>query len=100
MFCNVPVEAVIVTRGSDGAEWISAGSEPLFVPSFPVTPIDTTGAGDAFWSGFLCAYLDGHHLYHCALAGRRMAEIKLQHFGPLPGKVDKRILYLDFQSEE
>jgi fructokinase len=70
-----------------------------FVPSRPIEVVDTTGAGDAFWSGFLCAHLDGYDLYQCALAGRRMAEIKLQHFGPLPGKVDKRILYLDFLPE-
>ncbi|MCW1931235.1 ribokinase [Pararhodobacter zhoushanensis] len=52
-----PVEAVIVTRGAQGAEWISAGTEPLFQPSFPVTPVDTTGAGDCF-AGSLAAALD------------------------------------------
>ncbi len=52
-----PVEAVIVTRGSQGAEWICAGTEPLFTPAFPVTPVDTTGAGDCF-AGSLAAALD------------------------------------------
>ncbi len=52
-----PVEAVIVTRGAQGAEWISAGAEPLFTPAFPVTPVDTTGAGDCF-AGSLAAALD------------------------------------------
>lgn len=52
-----PVEAVIVTRGSQGAEWISAGTEPLFTPAFKVTPVDTTGAGDCF-AGSLAAALD------------------------------------------
>ena len=51
-----PVEAVIVTRGAQGAEWISAGAEPLFTPAFPVTPVDTTGAGDCF-AGSLAAAL-------------------------------------------
>lgn len=54
---DLPVEAVIVTRGAEGAEWISAGREPLFTPAFPVTPVDTTGAGDCF-AGSLAAALD------------------------------------------
>jgi ribokinase len=48
---------MIVTRGAQGAEWFSPESEPLFVPSFPVTPVDTTGAGDCF-IGTLAAALD------------------------------------------
>lgn len=54
---DLPVEAVIVTRGAEGAEWISAGTEPLFAPAFAVTPVDTTGAGDCF-AGSLAAALD------------------------------------------
>ena len=54
---DLPVEAVIVTHGARGAEWISAGAEPVFVPAFPVDPVDTTGAGDCF-AGNLAGRLD------------------------------------------
>ncbi|HPD91512.1 MAG: ribokinase [Rhodobacter sp.] len=54
---DLPVQAVIVTRGAAGAEWISDGAEPLFVPAFAVTAVDTTGAGDCF-AGSLAAALD------------------------------------------
>ena len=47
----------IITKGAQGAEWISAASEPLFMPAFKVTPVDTTGAGDTF-IGTLAAALD------------------------------------------
>ena len=56
-FGALPPMDVIVTRGAEGAEWISAGSEPLFVPAFRVVPVDTTGAGDCF-IGTLAAALD------------------------------------------
>lgn len=89
-------KTVCITLGEKGC-FVSNKEGQHFVPARSIEVVDTTGAGDAFWSGFLCAYIDGYDLHQCALAGRRMAEIKLQHFGPLPGKVDKRILYLDFQ---
>jgi ribokinase len=48
---------VIITKGADGAEWHSPKTSPLSIPSFPVNPIDTTGAGDCF-AGFIAATLD------------------------------------------
>ena len=52
---DLPVTAVIVTRGADGADWIGEGGT-LHVPAFKVTPVDTTGAGDCF-AGSLAARL-------------------------------------------
>ncbi len=56
-FGTLPAVDCIVTLGSRGAEWISPGAEPLFVPAIAVTAIDTTGAGDCF-AGTLAAALD------------------------------------------
>ena len=61
-----PVEAVIVTHGARGAEWITGGADPIFVPAFSVKPIDTTGAGDCF-AGVLAAALDQGHTAHRSL---------------------------------
>ncbi len=48
---------LIVTHGAGGAEWIADCGETVTVPAFPVTPADTTGAGDCF-VGSLVAALD------------------------------------------
>lgn len=52
------VPSIVVTLGGDGSKWldISAGTE-THMPAIPVTPIDTTGAGDTF-TGYLVAGLD------------------------------------------
>ena len=51
------VRAVIVTLGSDGALLVRDG-EALHIPPVPVTPVDTTGAGDAFIGAFAQAFVE------------------------------------------
>jgi sugar/nucleoside kinase (ribokinase family) len=50
---------VVVKDGANGSYSCLKG-EISYVPSIPVTPIDTTGAGDNFNAGFLRAWMDGY----------------------------------------
>ncbi|MBM3488570.1 MAG: ribokinase [Alphaproteobacteria bacterium] len=50
---------VVVTLGGEGARAVTAAGITR-VPSLPITPVDTTGAGDAF-AGVLAAALDRGH---------------------------------------
>ncbi|MFD1341185.1 ribokinase [Litorisediminicola beolgyonensis] len=50
------VSDVVVTLGGDGCRWFH-GSDATDIPAIPVTPVDTTGAGDTF-TGYLIAGLD------------------------------------------
>ncbi|MDZ4096534.1 MAG: ribokinase [Paracoccaceae bacterium] len=54
---GLPQVDVVVTRGAQGADWISVGGDPIHVSAFPVSPVDTTGAGDCFL-GTMAAALD------------------------------------------
>ncbi len=54
----LPTADVIVTRGADGADWFDNRTHTRHhIPALPVTPVDTTGAGDTF-TGYVLAALD------------------------------------------
>lgn len=62
------ISCVAVTLGSNGA-LVCTGGEIAAVPGFTVPVVDTTGAGDAFWGGFL----------HCLLKnGKTPSDVTLQ----------------------
>ncbi|MEM7441599.1 MAG: ribokinase [Pseudomonadota bacterium] len=51
------VPHVLITRGSDGAVFHSDGTV-YEQNSFPVTPVDTTGAGDTFLGAFMARFIE------------------------------------------
>jgi sugar/nucleoside kinase (ribokinase family) len=51
----------VAKLGSDGCIALGDG-DVVSIPGFPVTPVDTTGAGDTFNAGFLHAWLSGADL--------------------------------------
>jgi len=55
---------VVVKDGANGSYACQAG-QIVHAPSIPVTPLDTTGAGDCFNAGFVRAWLDGRPLAEC-----------------------------------
>jgi fructokinase len=91
-FLDTGAHAVCVTLGDKGC-LVASKNVSHFLPARLVEVKDTTGAGDAFWAGFLTAWLDGYNLLNCALAGRRMAELKLGHFGLLPLRVERELIF-------
>ena len=55
------IRTVIVTMGGRGALLVTVAGSELISP-VPVTPVDTTGAGDAFIGSFARFYGDGRNL--------------------------------------
>lgn len=74
-----------LTCGKDGV-WYRDEKNPTWChePAQPVAEVrDVTGAGDAFWSGFLYAYLDGKPTASCVARALETAAAKIQKHGPL-----------------
>jgi ribokinase len=55
------IRTVVVTMGSRGALLVTAAGSELISP-VPVTPVDTTGAGDAFIGSFARFYVESRDL--------------------------------------
>lgn len=74
----------VCTLGSRGAVALSAEGERASVPAQPVEVVDTNGAGDAFFAGFLAAWLAGAGLDGCLDTGSRQAVVALssEHLHP------------------
>ena len=73
----------ITTLGSAGARIDQRGQPPVTVPAVPdATPVDPTGSGDAFRSGFLAAIAWGLSLERAAQLGNLLAVHALETTGP------------------
>jgi sugar/nucleoside kinase (ribokinase family) len=74
----------VCTLGARGAIALAATGERAEVPAVPVDVIDTNGAGDAFFAGFLTASLAGEDLTSCLAAGASQATVALasEHLHP------------------
>lgn len=96
------VEIVCLTLGSQGVtlsrKLKNKSQEKIVLPAARVDNIlDATGAGDAFWSGFLFAYIKEYEIKLCLKVALSLAAIKLQHVGRLPQNVDILTQLLDFK---
>ena len=71
---------VILTLGAEGLLAID-GEEVHHVPSHARRVVDTTGAGDAFWAGFMGAVLKGRSLRRALQLGSYSSAYKLGTVG-------------------
>lgn len=77
---------VILTMGAKGLI-ASNGKEMVALPSLAKDVVDTTGAGDAFWTGFYTAVVRGYPLNKALELGSAVSAYKLGYCGavvPLP----------------
>jgi fructokinase len=100
MFHDLGAETVIFTMGDEGNLISENGRITAHVPARPVEVVDATGAGDAFWAGFLMATLEGNSAVHSVLFAREIVERKLTTKGPLPSEIDRGEVYASLQESK
>lgn len=74
-------QAVIYKRGEQGASVYTTGGEVFHAAPFKIDVLNTLGAGDAFASGFLYAYLQGWDWAKCARMGNATGAIVVTRQG-------------------
>ncbi|WP_281225569.1 carbohydrate kinase family protein [Flavobacterium aquiphilum] len=88
-FHDEGVDIVCLTLGSKGVKLSQKGKNLIQLPAIKVDKVvDTTGAGDAFWSGFLFAYIKKKTINECLDIALKLAALKLQNVGRLPDNIN------------
>ncbi len=66
---GVPVGVTCLTCGAEGVWYKGYGEDWRHLPAEPVVVRDATGAGDAFWAGFLTGWMAGQPTEGCVQRG-------------------------------
>jgi sugar/nucleoside kinase (ribokinase family) len=83
-FAKLEIETVIITDGKRGA-WVGSGGKIFFTKGLEVPAVDSTGAGDAFCSGFLASLLKGKEIQECLQWGIANSSSVVCHYGAISG---------------
>lgn len=79
---------VVLTDGAAGA-YAFDGGKTWFLPVFPTTVVEMTGAGDSFAAGFLAGRMYEKPIEECLRWGTANAASVIAHVGPQPGLLTK-----------
>ena len=88
-FHSLGAKTICLTKGKNGVVVSDLVEGLFFQKAIPIAEIkDTTGAGDAFWTGFLYAQLHQKSLEESMSISQKLATIKLQNVGRLPDNIN------------
>jgi fructokinase len=87
-FHGLGVTTICLTKGKNGVVVSDKTKGIIRQNALEIDEIkDTTGAGDAFWTGFLYAQLQNYTLDESIAIAQKLAAIKLQNVGQLPDNI-------------
>ena len=83
---------VILTQGANGLV-VSTGDKVKHFDSMATEVVDTTGAGDAFWSGFYIGVISGYSLELAVQLGNSVAAEVIKEVGAIVELPDEESLF-------
>lgn len=87
-FHSLGVTTICLTKGKNGVVISDLNKGLVFQNAMEIDKIqDTTGAGDAFWTGFLFSQIQKYSLEESLTIAQKLAAIKLQNVGRLPDNI-------------
>lgn len=87
-FLDRGVKTAVIKMGSKGCYAKNQAGEAFFCGCYQVPVVETTGAGDAFVSGFLTSVLRGKTLKECVIFGTACSAQVVQAVGATAGMKD------------
>jgi fructokinase len=88
-FHNLGASTICLTKGKNGVAVSDVTQGLFFQKAIQIDEIkDATGAGDAFWTGFLYAQLHQKSIEESITIAQKLASIKLQNVGRLPDNIN------------
>jgi fructokinase len=88
-FHGLGATTICLTKGKNGVVVSDRHQGLFFQKAIPIKEVlDTTGAGDAFWTGFLYAQLHQKSIEETMTEAQKLASIKLQNVGGLPENIN------------
>ena len=81
---EIGAEVTGITMGKEGSMTLD-GDKIVRCPAFKIDPVDTTGAGDVYHTGFCVRYLETHDLMECMRFGSAVSAIKCLKLGGRAG---------------
>jgi ribokinase len=85
------ISIIAVKLGHKGC-YVTNGKEDYLIPPLKKKAKDSTGAGDAFCSGFIYGLLHGRDIYECGRLGNFIASCCIEKYGARTGLPTKREL--------
>ena len=82
-FLELGPEIVALTMGRKGVLLGTQDGIRVHLQAHPISVVDVTGAGDAFWAGLLTGLLEGMEPVQAARLGQVIAEYKIGVLGPI-----------------